>query len=346
LGIVRRFLLGLALFFCVSGFGCKKQSPVINYRITSVAFSPDGNQLAATGGADETSQSNSGRVWLWNTATWAPADPGKYSFPSMVYFGGFIDNGRFVGCSYQPPTNPSLPIDNCELRLVNINDGTKTVFYNGNHAPLLQLAVSPIGKALVGVDTLGGFHAWDIATGAMIELLPADITRLPVWVACFSADGKHLIIGTSDKQGMRVWDADLKKIVFSWSCKEHISSVHCSAKGTVAVCCYEGVIWLVNPSSGRHVCLEGHTSRVDCSFSPDGTKLVSGCLAGRVIVWDVGTGTPVKTITQRAGVVIAVRWSPVGDFIAVANSPATKSADITIWSAQSGSCVGTLTFDK
>lgn len=83
--------------------------------------------------------------------------------------------------------------------------------------------------------------------------------------------------------------------------------------------------------------LRGHSSNiVDLSWSPDGSFLATASLDNSVIVWDIGTGKPVKTITHHKSFVKGVAWDPVGTYLA------TQSEDesVAIWKRDDWSLAG------
>ncbi|CAB0039709.1 unnamed protein product, partial [Trichogramma brassicae] len=66
--------------------------------------------------------------------------------------------------------------------------------------------------------------------------------------------------------------------------------------------------------------LDGHTFSVNfVEFSPCGTKLASCSMDGNTIIWDIETGTQVRTSFVNSGTAVRVcRWSPDGSKIATA----------------------------
>src|SRR5712692_6046031 len=52
------------------------------------------------------------------------------------------------------------------------------------------------------------------------------------------------------------------------------------------------------------------------AFSPDGTTLASGSIDRTIQLWDVATGTQLRTIADNAAFVFAVAFSPDGHSIA------------------------------
>ena len=75
------------------------------------------------------------------------------------------------------------------------------------------------------------------------------------------------------------------------------------------------------------------------AITPDGTKMVSGLGDKSLIVWDMKTGTPLKTLTGHKGSVDAVAITPDGKQI-VSASTSTDST-IKIWNIETGENIDT-----
>jgi WD40 repeat protein len=84
---------------------------------------------------------------------------------------------------------------------------------------------------------------------------------------------------------------------------------------------------------GERVVLAGHAGPVlAVAFSPDGTRVLTGCGDGTARLWEVATGKPVATLAGHVNLVSAVAFSPDGIRVL------TASADHTarLWDAVTG----------
>jgi WD40 repeat protein/uncharacterized caspase-like protein len=74
------------------------------------------------------------------------------------------------------------------------------------------------------------------------------------------------------------------------------------------------------------------------SFSPDGRYIAAGAEDKMVKVWEVATGSMVRTLAGHRELVWSVSFSPDGKYIASASQDETAK----IWSAETGQCIHTL----
>jgi len=74
------------------------------------------------------------------------------------------------------------------------------------------------------------------------------------------------------------------------------------------------------------------------SFSPDGTKIASGCRDKMVKLWDVTSGECLQTLRGHSDTVISVSFSPDGTKVASGSSDDT----VKLWDVTSGECLQTL----
>ncbi len=77
------------------------------------------------------------------------------------------------------------------------------------------------------------------------------------------------------------------------------------------------------------------------AYSPDGRLLATGAY-GRVTVWDLETGQPIKVLTNVLGAVNDVRFSPNGQLLAVAGGQPSFRGDLRLYSTGNWQLLGTL----
>jgi WD40 repeat protein len=240
--------------------------------VSSVAFSPDGKQLA-TAGRDRA-------IKIWDPATGREIrtlrghtarisnlgySPDGCRLASASYDGSVrvwdAANGRFLRTlrGHTGPVNwlafhPRLP------RLASAGYDRTVKLWNPDldgdcrTLPLDTLftaavSFSPDGQKLAASGTAGVMKVFSTATGQV--LLSPVAHKMRVWQFGFSRDGSRLVSASEDGTA-RVWDA----------------------------------------ASGKETaCLRGHTKWIqDATFSPDGRRIATASGDQTVKCWDAGTG--------------------------------------------------------
>jgi WD40 repeat protein len=90
--------------------------------------------------------------------------------------------------------------------------------------------------------------------------------------------------------------------------------------------------------AGRQTRLEDYQRVDSASFSPDGSRVVTGSLDQTARVWDAKSGAEVVTLKGHTGVVNSASFSPDGSRIVTGSSDSTAK----VWDAESGAEVLTL----
>lgn len=279
--------------------------------VQSVAFSPDGTQLA--------SGSEDGTARIWDVATGAEvlsmehpdyvrsvafspdgslivtgADDGVVRLwdaatgDSVAELSGHTDYVRGVAFSPDGYLIASGS-DDGTVRLWAFNDGWQEQAVLSGHTDYVQsVAFSPDGAQLASGSDDGTARIWDVATGAEVLVMEhPDYVRS----VAFSPDGSQIVTG-SDDGIVRVWDAatgDLDAELTGHT--DYVRGVAISPDGR----------WIASGSDDRTVRLwafddgwqeqavfEGHNDWVrTVAFSPDSALLASGADDGSIILWNV-----------------------------------------------------------
>jgi WD40 repeat protein len=142
-----------------------------------------------------------------------------------------------------------------------------------------SIAISPDG-GLIAIAWRHSISFHDTITGVWLFSLYADADEDDydsVRSSAFSPDGQ-LIITSSDKDTLRVWDVHSRKV--------------------------------------RHI-LDGHSIQGvnTCAFSPDGCTILSGGDDHTLRLWDTGTGQMSRTLAGHTGRVTGCGFSPDGHYI-------------------------------
>ncbi|RCJ28477.1 hypothetical protein A6770_23735 [Nostoc minutum NIES-26] len=88
--------------------------------------------------------------------------------------------------------------------------------------------------------------------------------------------------------------------------------------------------------------LAGHADRVvSVAISPDSEILVSGCADKTINVWQINTGTLIRTLAGNIGEVSSVAVSPDGNFLVVGSCEHPRS-NVQVWHLKTGKLLHTL----
>jgi eukaryotic-like serine/threonine-protein kinase len=288
----------------------------------TVAFSPDGRQLAA--GSD-----GAVRVWDWKNRQLLHTFPGHDHHSISVAFSR--DGGRLATGSWRDgpriwdPTTGGHPLRT----------------FPGHRHPISALAFSPDGARLASASFDSSVKVWDATTSELRHTLLHTGNALCV---AFSPDGRVIASGGWDK-AVRVWDAQTGREVLGL--RGHTDMCGCvafspdgrrlasaSADGTIR-------IWDATPLRGD----EGqetwtfteHTDEVRCvAFSPDGRWIAAAGFGADVNVWDAATGMgSFPPFRGHADIVFCVAWHPDSRRVASAGSDGRQQT-VWVWDAPTG----------
>lgn len=298
--------------------------------ILSVAFSPDGQQLAIvdSNGGLRLWDAQSGQslmtlrvhdVWTWSVAfspdgkTLATASDDRTAKLWDVATGDCLRTLRghthaVLAVTYNPTGDwLATGSDDLTIRLWNLSgSGSHDRTWTAHDRRVWALRFSPDGKILASGSEDQTVKLWDVETGACLQTL----TGHSDWVKgiAFHPDGVLFASGSHDYT-IKLWDLRsgeclktltghrdaVMDIAFSLDGQQLVSS---SRDQTVRV-------WDVQ--SGRCLkVLQGHTNRLwSVAFNADGRRIVSGGDDHAAKLWDLRTGQCVKTFR---GYTNAILW--------------------------------------
>ncbi|MES9541513.1 TIR domain-containing protein [Actinomadura sp. NPDC000600] len=205
------------------------------------------------------------------------------------------------------------------------------------------LGFAPVGRRLVIGDGGGGVVLVDVRTGAAIEL--RGHTAGPVRTAEFNPDGSR-VLTTSDDETARLWDGRTGRLLGSFrDSAAYLDAPHFSRRRGLFVTRTDDQAVVRTVRSGTQVAALDHGAAVAAAtFSPDGTRLVTGGFDDTAKLWDVRSGRRIASLAGHREAVRSVAFSPDGSLVATAAHATRVDSDFTarVWAADDGRPVATL----
>jgi WD40 repeat protein len=185
------------------------------------------------------------------------------------------------------------------------------------------IAFSPDGGRVSGSGhtkkSVGGLRIWDAVNGKEILALHGkgggEVTL------AFSPDGKMVASGSNS--AVSVWDANTGKLI-------HEFNMGSSGNGTICAVAFSadaqriatggsgptGIVKIWDAASGEEVLTVPSIGTRAVAFSPDGTRLATGCTDKFVRIWDAHSGREILALTGHTASVDFVAFSPNGNGLA------------------------------
>ena len=311
--------------------------------IRDIAISPDGKRIVSV------SLDRTAKVWDVTTGAELVVLHGLDNFVRTVAFsndGVMIATGCRTG----------------KIRLWDAANGTELMTLLGHLGSVTGVAFSPDGTRIVSGSSDGTVKIWEYGVDCTA---PVTLDRGYSSMA-FSPDGKRMVTVADKGRSIRILDATTRKELIKmggsdgdtpnteslpWGAAAVFSP---DSKRIISADANDIHVWDV--SSGRRLMtLSGHESGPlsneqpdvwSMSYSPDGTKIVSGGLDKTVRVWDANTGAEIMTLRGHGeypddpelSPVSSVAFSPDGELIISGGSDST----VKIWNARTGAEVMTM----
>ncbi|PHH49211.1 Vegetative incompatibility protein HET-E-1 [Ceratocystis fimbriata CBS 114723] len=282
-------------------------------RVTSVAFSHDGQRLA--------SGSLDGKFKIWDTTSGACLQTFDGRFLDKVYSLVFSHDGKRIA---------SGSTSSLEIWDVNSGASLKTLEDHGYGARLVVF--SHDGERLASVSNDNTIKLWDATSGLCVQTFEGHDDK--VGSVAFLSSGQRLVSVTN--YGItKIWD------MTSGTCLQTFGNrpsgmmlVVLSYDGErLASTLEDGTIEIWNVADGA--CLrkiEANSSlATSLVFSRDGQRLASGLENGEVKIWDATVGTCLQTLEGHRSGVRAVVFSHDGRRLASGSGDRT----VKLWDVAS-----------
>ncbi|MBL8794339.1 MAG: hypothetical protein JNM56_10575, partial [Planctomycetia bacterium] len=262
--------------------------------IMSLAFSPDGKQLALRGQSDQ-------NIKLYDTASGneirtigKPADPKR-----RVYFGGtgntlaFSSDGKSIATVITELENNQRALPTVQLYETETGKEVRTIKFDqgNNFRGIGGLAFVP-GSKLLAVGSFDGTIRFFDPESGKEERKIGEAGQQGIYVATmlFSPDGKTLATRMTNSPAIQLWNVEDGKEV------RQLGQQQPAQAGGVQV--------LIGRVGGS-----GPTT---LAFSPDGKNLAEGLPTSSVRLWEVATGKDVPAVGGHQAGVSNLAVSPDG----------------------------------
>ncbi|GIV06776.1 MAG: hypothetical protein KatS3mg016_2351 [Fimbriimonadales bacterium] len=290
--------------------------------IMAIAFSPDGQYLAATG--------YDGSLRQWRIADQALLWSQSVFSGEAGYCVTYIDNQKIaVGGS------------GGILQVRSVADGgiVQSLVWHSSSSTVMALAVSPDRTQLISADSGGSVALWRISDGVRLQSWQAHLASLSA--VAWSPDGALLATGTL-LGDMRIWERNGGS---QWVLKDTLNAAHdfgvtglAFASSTLLYSAgYDGKVRRWNPSTGAF--LSEFTAHADgingFALRPDNAQLATAGADRSVRLWNPGTGTLQSSLAGHTDIVTGVGFVSNGYVISV-----DASGVLRFWQATSGAPQG------
>lgn len=288
--------------------------------VLSLAYSPDGTQLATSNGQ--------GEVMVWNVedgsliVTLSAENP-----DSLIHVVAFSPDSQTVAIGGQDGS----------VRLWNVasNEATRL---NGHTAAVTDVKFMPDGSQVVSVSNDLTIRIWDVVTGTEVANYAIEDDKGLASLA-ISPDGSLLIVG-GEEAGIHIVSAATgTRLAILTGHIGQVNRLVFSPDGSVlASGGIDQIIRLWDVTTlGEIAELTGHTDWLrGLVFSPDGSQLVSVSWDNSVRLWDVATATQLEMVQGYTGRVVSIAFGPDGSLIASADASIAGllrlgSSNVRLW---------------
>lgn len=268
----------------------------------SIAFSPDGDQIAVGG---------SSGVYLFN-------------FNSLSRE-SFIETESWARSIVYAPDGQSLfaGLFDGSVRQWQLSSEKQLQVFENHVGWVRSVVISNDGNILATVGDDQSIHLWDLQKGTL-KLTINDLAGPRV--LALSPDGEILAVGLQDAHILLLQVSDGSIIKTLSGHTDWVRSLAFSPDGKkLASGAFDATarIWDVESGQTDFVLSDHQSSVLGLDFSPDGTMLATGSVDTTVKLWNVYDGSLLRTLIGHADFVYAVAFSPDGHSLASTSSDNT-----------------------
>ena len=282
---------------------------------SQLAFSPDGQLLASSGGGYDT-------VYVWHAET--GEEVAKFTNASPIRYSPFIPlcfspDGNLLACSTPDHT----------LSVWDVKAGERIAYLTGHTTWVSGVSFSPCSRLLSTGDYEGTLREWDIASGQQVRV-SSECAKHSV-KPFYLPDGTLLATGRYDTT-LVVWDIGRNKKLGTIECKQRLNAIRFSNEGLrLAIAGVRTIqVWIVEAPATTETIVHEHTpSCMSIKFSQDGETLAAGYgTGGGIRLWEVERReTRARFGAGDSDVIRSIDFSHCGSKLASGSSDTT----VKVW---------------
>ena len=295
--------------------------------VSQLAFSPDGQRIASSGGRH-------GAVYIWSSQT--SDEVAKFKLENAPEGGprpniiplAFSPDGNWMAGATPENTVSIWHIDSAECHAC----------FRGHTAPVVALAFSPCGRLVASGDKKGALHEWNFTTAQQIWASTEYGTHSVI--PAYSPEGSLMAAGLSEA-AIVLWNVEHNSKVAAFAHRGSIKRIRFSdtCLQLAIVDSQKAHIWTVgnagkssNAAQQQVTEILGHTDVCGAvKFSPDGQTLATGYWSGGITLWDVSQLEPRATFgTASLNLIRSLDFSPCRNKLVSGSYNTT----VTLWDVE------------
>jgi WD40 repeat protein/serine/threonine protein kinase len=285
--------------------------------VVSVAFSPDGQQLAT--------------ACMDGTIAIRDARSG-HMLQSLERQSGLLGGALPRHLAYSPDGRRlAVARNDGKIRVWDSRSGHLLHTLEAHVGPTWQVAFSPDGRTIASGGSDQSVRLWNVSTGQTLRVFSAHPSA--VKGVAFEPDGRS-VAAACDDGTVKVWDIETGRVTFSFHDERLAnpgSAWFSPDARRLAWSCLDGFIRIWDTTTGRlqiNQLSNTHQCRA-VAFSPDGTRIAVAGFDGTIRLLDGANGREMLTIFAHNSLVADVAFSPDGSRVASASYDHTAR----IWDA-------------